>query len=105
MVRAKEAGHQKVEQAPQLKHVVLDRRAREDEAVLGVDLLDRARRLGLGAAYDMALVQDAVVPVQRRKRRNVVAHDIVGHDHRIVRRDLRLQTRALGRLARIENRA
>ena len=44
LVAAKEAGHQEVEDAPELGQAVLDRGARQRETVLGREHLDRPRR-------------------------------------------------------------
>lgn len=79
-----EAGHQEVEQAPQLEDVVLDRSPREDETMYGLDTLDGLRQLGLRVLDDVTFIEDAVVPVDVLQARNVVPDDLIRSDHNVV---------------------
>lgn len=50
----------------------MDGCAREDEAVTGRELFNGAGNLGLSIFYDVTLVQDAVVPVDRGEKVDIV---------------------------------
>ena len=45
LLRAKEAGNQEVKQGPEVEDVILDRRARQDETVVTLQLLHSLRDL------------------------------------------------------------
>ncbi len=79
-----EAGHQKVEETPQLQDIVLDRSAGEDETMYSLDALDGLRQLSLRILDDMTFIEDAVMPVDILQARNVVPDDLVRCDHDVV---------------------
>jgi len=87
LLAAQESGHEEVEQRPQFQHVVLDGRSREDEPVIGDQLLDGLGRFRLAVLDHVTLVQNAVVPAQGGKKVDVVADDVVRGDDQIVARD------------------
>ncbi len=77
---AQVAGDQKVKQTPQLGHIVLYRRAGKNQPVGGPDLFYGLEQLGFGALDQMALVQDAVVPLLPGEMAHVMANYVVGTD-------------------------
>ena len=103
VLAAQEPRHQEVEQAPQLEDVVLDRRAGEDEPVVRLDALHRARELRARVLDDVALVEHAVVPPDTLERRDVVPHDLVARDHDVVRVEARGEALPLARGADVHH--
>lgn len=84
LLGAEIARQQEVEQAPQLDHIVLYGRTGEYESMRRSDLLDRLGQLALRALDQVALVQDAIVPLLRRRYvLNVVTHDVVRADEHV----------------------
>lgn len=79
-----EAGHQEVEEAPQLEDVVLYRSTGKDETVHSLDALDGLRQLGLRVLDDVTFIEDAVVPVDVLQARDVVPDDLIRSNHDIV---------------------
>ena len=84
-------GYEEIKEGPQLQHVVLNRRSREDEPMVGNQLLDGFRRLSLSVLNDVPFVQDAVIPAQRSEKLQIVSYDVVGGDDEVVTRDLLTQ--------------
>lgn len=91
--RRKHLGQQKVEQSPQLAQVVLQRRARDQQAVGGVQPLDDGEEHGFLVFDAVRFVDDDVLPFRRQKRGLLL-------DHHLVRRHAHVE-RALARHARL----
>lgn len=98
------ARHEEVEERPELENVVLNGSAAEDESVVALQLLDRSRQLRLAVLDDVTFVKDAEVPLDAREEVDVVANDLVRSDEQVVLRRATLQTNALGRCARVQQR-
>lgn len=56
--------------------------------MVGHQLLDRLERLGLAVLDDVALVQDAVAPLDAAEEGDVLADDIVRRHYEVVLTDL-----------------
>lgn len=78
VVSAQIAGHEEVEDAPELRQAVLYGRAREGQADVGVKALDGPRDLGHGVLDVLRLVEYHAREVQRRVLLNVSAQEVVG---------------------------
>ncbi len=59
---AEEAGHEEIEEGPELTDPVLDGCAGENETVLGAQPLDGAGDLRFAVLYHMTLVENEVLP-------------------------------------------
>ena len=100
--RAEQAGQQVAEDGPQVQLAVLQRRAREHEAVLRLDGEARLRHLRVGVLDELALVEDGVAEHDGIEQRAVLAQLRVARQPdagRLVRGEI------IARLQRVDLRA
>lgn len=79
-LRAQEARHQEVEQAPQLQDIILNRRPRQYQAMVRLHHFDSLGQHRLRILDHMPLIQYAVMPFDVRKVLHVIPDDIVRRD-------------------------
>lgn len=79
--RVEHARQDEVEQGPQFGQRVLQRRAGQDEAELGVVILvEGLRQLGLGVLHSVSFVNDHVHPLRTGQIRSISNDELVGGD-------------------------
>ena len=78
--RAEEAGAHEVEDRPDLGEAVLDRRAGQREAAIGLEALRRARRRAERVLDVLRLVEDRVAEIELREDLLVAAEERVARD-------------------------
>ena len=83
-LRAQEARHQEVEQAPQFTQVVFHRRARQAQAVARVQLACDARGMGVGVLDVLRLVQHHQVPGLLQPALAITLQQRIRRDHQIM---------------------
>mmetsp|Transcript_8914 Transcript_8914/g.21077 ORF Transcript_8914/g.21077 Transcript_8914/m.21077 type:complete len:452 (+) Transcript_8914:1433-2788(+) len=74
---------QEVEQRPQLVQVVLQRRAREQQARVGLELADHERELRVLVLDPVSLIDDKVAPVELLKMIFLAAHNLEARDDHV----------------------
>ena len=100
---AEDVRHEEVHERPQLHEVVLQRRAREQQAALRVEVEQRLPALGLEVLDVVRLVQDHVVPPLPPECARVLHDQLVGGDADVVAVGLGpARPQALARLGRAE---
>ena len=85
--RAQHAGVQELDQRPQLAQVVLDRRARQREAMVPAQQARRLRRFGVRVLDRLRLVEDHVVRLDLAQEDGVLAQHAVGRDQQVDARE------------------
>ena len=88
MLRTEEAGHQELEQAPELKEVVLDGRTGQAQAHAGMDAAHGAGRDGVGVLDVLGFVQDDGVELVFLHLLQVTPQQGVGGDDEVRFRDM-----------------
>ena len=96
--------HEEVEERPEFKDVVLDWSSAQDETVVALQLLHRTRQLRLAVPNDVTFIKDDEVPLDLREEVDVVANDFVRRNQQVVLLRATLQSLALGRCARVQQR-
>lgn len=80
-VRAlKHVRHQEVQQRPQFVEIVLQRRSRDQQSVFGGELTNRRAECARLVLDAMSLVDNHVLPIDRRQRRSLAENDLVARD-------------------------
>ncbi len=81
--RAKQAGAERAEQAPEFSEVIFQRCAGEPQPPIGLDRADGLRCLGRGVLDELGFVQHECVPTARGEPLGIALQQLVADDHQI----------------------